>query len=158
MRINFPYLPEGRKINFIPSNSFLEEAKKISEQFGCIKQPTGAVVVKDGQVIGRGSNAGKKVSVCPRWSSPTGKNYEPCRPICRQDGHAEVMAVRDAQEEGFDTANADLYLYGHWWCCKNCWDTMIAAGIKNVYLLEGASELFNPEFNHDMKNWGRPKN
>jgi hypothetical protein len=36
----------------------------------------------------------------------------------------------------------DLYLWGHWWCCKLCWDKMIEVGIKNVYLMEGVDKLF----------------
>jgi deoxycytidylate deaminase len=34
-------------------------------------------------------------------------------------------------------------MWGHWWCCKPCWDNMIAAGIKNVYVIEGSEILFN---------------
>jgi deoxycytidylate deaminase len=56
--------------------------------------------------------------------------------------HAEPRAVRDARKNCSDINDADLYLWGHWWCCKPCWDAMIGAGIKNVYLLDESIALF----------------
>ena len=46
-------------------------------------------------------------------------------------------------ESGHNTKGADLYLWGHWWCCESCWNVMISAGIRNVYLLENSEILFN---------------
>ncbi|MBI4812108.1 hypothetical protein HY798_01490 [Candidatus Falkowbacteria bacterium] len=156
-KIKYPYLPPGREIKYAPlSNEFMDEAKKISEESICVKQPTAAVVVKKGMVIGRSSIAGVKTNYCPRWSSPTGKNYEFCTEICKKDYHAEESAVKNAKKNGHDTKGADLYLYGHWWCCKPCWDAMIAGGINNVYLLKNSWKLFNPEINKEMKKWGKP--
>lgn len=154
--IKYPYLPPGRNILYVdPNNEFMAQAKKMLDNSGCVKHPTGAVIVKNGRIVGRGANSGVKMDVCPRWGSPTGQNYEKCKNICRQDGHAEVCAIRDA---GKDAQGGDLYLYGHWWCCENCWNEMIRAGIRNVYLLENSWNLFNPEINTEMKNWGKPKN
>jgi hypothetical protein len=34
---------------------------------------------------------------------------------------------------------------------------MIKAGIKNVYLLENSENIFNPEINLEMKDWGKTK-
>jgi deoxycytidylate deaminase len=67
------------------------------------------------------------------------------------------MAIKDVATNGLDCQGADLYLYGHWWCCESCWKAMIAAKIRNVYLLENSENLFNPEINLEMKDWGRPK-
>jgi len=140
-----PYIAPGRKIKYVPiSNKWMQKAKKASEKSGCAKQPTGAVIVKEGKIIGKGTNAGKKVKVCPRVEQgyKTGGGYHLCKKICKQIGHSEVTSILDANKKGNDTIDADLYLYGHWWCCKNCWDNMIKAGIKNVYLLNNAEELF----------------
>jgi len=144
-KVIYPYLPASKEIKFVPKdNFFMQEAKIISQEKGCVKQPTAAVIVKEGRIIGRGTNAGKKVDSCPRAEkgSKTGEDYYFCKEVCFQEGHAEVMAIRNAKENGIDANGADLYLYGHWWCCKDCWDEMIKAGIKNVYLVEKASEKF----------------
>ena len=141
--IPYPYLPKGREIKFVEEdNQYILMAKEISIQSGCIKQPTGSVVVKDGKVIGKGTNAGRKVEKCPRVEkgSKTGEDYYLCKEICLQEGHAEAQAIKNAQG---DTNGADLYLYGHWWCCRDCWEKIIKAGIKNVYLIKGAYEKFN---------------
>lgn len=139
-------MPKGREIKYVPEdNQFILEAKKMAEKSGCTKQATGAVLVKENKIIGRGSNAGRKVSVCPRVlrGSPTGQDYHFCKDECAQEGHSEVTAVRNAKKSGHDTNGADLYLYGHWWCCESCWNTMIEARVKNVYLVEKAEEKFN---------------
>lgn len=156
--ITYPYLPEGRIIFYVGAdNNYMQAAKKLWDIGGCAKQPTAAVVVKDNQIIGRGTNAGIRTLECARWGSPTGTNYGPCKDVCHQEGHAEAMAIKDAKKNGFNPQGADLYLYGHWWCCQGCWEAMISAGIKDVYLLEGSENLFNPEINLEMKDWGKPK-
>lgn len=156
--IKYPYLPEGRTIFYVGAdNSYMQAAKELWDIGGCAKQPTAAVVVKNGQIIGRGTNAGIRTLECARWGSPTGTNYGPCKDVCHQEGHAEAMAIKDTIKNGLNPQGADLYLYGHWWCCQGCWEVMISAGIKDVYLLEGSENLFNPEINLEMKDWGRPK-
>ncbi len=146
MKIKFPYIPKGRTIEYVSEkNKFMLIAKEMAEKSGCTKQPTGAVLVKGGKVIGRGVNAGRRVNVCPRVlrGSKTGEDYHLCKSNCAQEGHSEVTAVRDAKDKKSNITSSDIYLYGHWWCCKNCWDTMIEAGVKNVYLIEKAHEKFN---------------
>lgn len=156
--IKYPYLPEGRTIFYVGAdNRYMQAAKELWDIGGCAKQPTAAVVVKNGQIIGRGTNAGIRTLECARWGSPTGTNYGPCKDVCHQEGHAEAMAIKDAIKTGFNPQGADLYLYGHWWCCQGCWEAMISAGIKDVYLLEGSENLFNPEINLEMKDWGKPE-
>ncbi|MFA6306343.1 MAG: deaminase [Patescibacteria group bacterium] len=144
--IKYPYLPEGKVIQFVAEdNQFMIEAKKMAETTGCSKQPTGAVIVKNGIIIGRGCNAGKKIEVCPRVlnGSKTGEDYHYCKEVCLQTGHSEVTSTNNAKANGQDSKDADLYLYGHWWCCKNCWDTIIKARIKNVYLVKNSYNKFN---------------
>ena len=124
-KIIYPYLPQERKILYVSAdNIFMKAAKAVYDKSSCVKHPTGAVVVKNGKIIGRGSNAGVKVEFCARWGSPTGANYEACHNICKQEGHAEITSIKDAERQGEKTDGADLYLYGHWWCCQTCRATL----------------------------------
>lgn len=159
-KTKLPFLPEGKEILYVGSdNEFMIQAKNACQESGCVKQPTGAVIVKNGKIISTGANAGKVVKECPRWGSPTGENYSPCKDICQQTGHAEANAIKEMMENYSESEyeNADLYLYGHWWCCEKCWKEMEKGKIKNVYLLENSENLFNPEKNPEMKKLGKPK-
>jgi len=144
--IIYPYLPQDREILFVSlENPWMLEAKKMAdEKFGCSWWPTGAVVVKNNQIIGRGANSGTFQPLCPRVSHncPTGEGYHFCHELCAQEGHSEVTSINDALNAGFDPTGADIYLFGHWWCCENCWKHMIQNAIKNVFLLENANEIF----------------
>lgn len=146
--IKYPYLPEGREYLYVDeTNPFMQAAKQATLSHGCRKHATGAVAVKDGKIVSTGSNAGIYVKVCPRVYKGygTGQGYRYCTDYCEQSGHAEVMTVRNAEKAGVDLRDADIYLYGHWWACQKCWETMIAAGIRNVYLLRGSEVEFNDQ-------------
>lgn len=149
--IKYPYIAPGRVIKFVPiSNKWMQEAKKMADsETRCSWWPTGAVVVKNGKIIGRGSNPGEITIPCPRWvkKCPTGTGYELCNNVCKRIGygHSEVTSIEDAEKNHQDTRGADFYLYGHWWCCEPCWNKMINAGIKNVYLLKNAHKIFTHE-------------
>ena len=144
--IPYPYLPEGRTIKYTTlSNPWMQAAKQMCDQYGaCSWWPTGAVLIKNNLIIGRGANSGTFYPVCPRVEKkcPSGTGYELCQDICKQDAHAEITCPNDAVAAGNDTTNADIYLFGHWWCCKPCWDHMIKHGIRDVYLLENAYQIF----------------
>lgn len=149
--IEYPYIAPGRTIKFVSlNNPFMIEARKMADNFsGCSWWPTGSVVVKEGRVIGRATNPSAIVVPCPRWQKkcPTGTGYDLCNSVCGRIGygHSEYAATEDANNNGYDINGADLYLFGHWWCCKKCWDKMIEFGINNVYLLENANKIFAPE-------------
>jgi deoxycytidylate deaminase len=143
--MEYPYLPKGRTLILIKSeNRFMCEATKLLESSGCRKQPTAAVVVIKGRIVGKGSNAGKLVDVCPRVVANclTGTGYEFCKSVCEQVGHAEVVAIKDALSRGEDLRGASLYLDGHWWACKSCWDEILKAGISRVYVRRDSVELY----------------
>lgn len=148
--IEYPYLPEGRKVFYVPlSNQYMTEAKEYSRSHSLDKvMPTASVIVKDGKIIGRGANGSTyhETHECERIKQkiPTGQGYELCEG-CHPKNHSEPKAVRNAKDLGNDTNGADLYLWGHWWCCEPCWNAIISAGIKNVYLLENSEVLFNKE-------------
>ncbi len=156
MNNHYPYLPEGREFKYISiSDPFMAETQKVTlTQSTDQNHPTSALIVKDGKIIGTGANQSAlknkklidlhKNGLCVRriLKIPSGKKYWLCPGCSSCRYHSETRAVLDAWKKGFDTKGADLYHYGHWWCCKPCWNSMIKAGIKDVYLVDNAEELF----------------
>jgi len=144
-----------------PNHSFMLKALENACYSKCGAGQTGAVIVKNNKIIVCGYHATtRKPAPCPRVEKnlPTGVGYELC-PHCSYDFHAEADAIRNAKNKKIDIAGADLYLWGHWWACIPCWQKMISAGIKNVYLAKGAKELFkqrdvlkNQAWYHKFKN------
>ncbi|MFA6160532.1 MAG: deaminase [Parcubacteria group bacterium] len=157
-KVKYPYLPEGKTILYVSEdNLFMMEAMRIRNTQSTDKwHPTGAVIVKDGKILGGGANqSGFKNphlieahanGWCVRkwFKAKSGTKYWLCPGCSTNKKHAENMAVRDAVKKtsAKEVIGADLYLYGHWWCCKECWDGMIGAGIKNVYLVQDAWNIF----------------
>ncbi|HVT75124.1 MAG TPA: hypothetical protein VHD69_01745 [Candidatus Paceibacterota bacterium] len=153
-----PYLPEGRNIFIVPATDrFMLEAKRVRDTESTdLNHSTGAVAVKDGVIVGEAANqAGFKTPKlielhrrgwCVRriLKVKSGTRYWLCPGCSTHQDHAESGAVRDAVTRGGPDAarGADLYLYGHYWCCKPCWDNMIKGGIANVYVVDGADALF----------------
>ena len=139
----------GRTILYVPvSNIFMARAKAVCLTSTEKGHQTGAVIAFQGKILGEAPNKG---SVTSQWAInfhkkfcfrkmlgiPSGQKYWICWWGCAQPkNHAEPSAIRDAQKEGYSVEGADLYLYGHWWCCRDCWNAMDKAGIKNVYLCE----------------------
>ena len=95
----------------------MQAALALARQAGALGEvPVGAVVVKDGEIVGRGFN----------------------HPIGRHDptAHAEVMALRDAAARSHDvrgaTAVVTLEPCSHHGRTPPCCDALIAAGIARV--------------------------
>ncbi len=154
-KIEVPYIPEGRSILYMPmTNKYMIEAKEYAKENSLDKEmPNTSLIVKNEKVIGRGANGSTyhETHECERVKQhiPTGEGYELCEG-CHPRNHGEARAIKDALDHGFDIKEADLYLWGHWWCCKPCWNTMISAGIKNVYLLENSEVLFNKKDSNNV--------
>jgi deoxycytidylate deaminase len=152
--ISYPYLPDGRTIEYVPEgNEFMEAAKRQAIDRSLDKAlKTGAVVVAvvDGAetVIGEGANgsAYHETHECERvkQNMPSGQGYELCEG-CHPKNHAEPSAIENAKENGYEDklSGSSLYLWGHWWCCEPCWTAMIEAGVEHVYLLEGSEWMFD---------------
>jgi len=146
--ITYPYIPEGRSFIYVgEENPFMQEAKRHAVSYSkdhTVK--TGSVVVVDGEIVGKGANGSDWHDTHPcervRLGIPTGERYDLCEG-CHSKNHSEVRAVADAASRIKDLNTADLYLWGHWWACKPCWDAIEEANIRNVYLLEGSERLFN---------------
>lgn len=130
-------------------NPFMQEAVRAREECaGDSIWPIGAVLVREGQVVARAGNGFNQKSdrrhICQRIVNecPSGTGYELCH-LHDAEGHAEQMLIKVAREHGIETIGADVYLYGHWWCCEPCWKAMIDAGVCYVYLLENAEVEFS---------------
>jgi deoxycytidylate deaminase len=146
--IAYPYLPNGRTIQYVEAdNPFMLAAQRYTLANSLDKSvPTGSVIVKDGVIIGSGANGSSyhESNICERvrQNIPTGQGYDLCEG-CHPKNHSEAKAVDAAISQGHDTHGADLYLWGHWWCCEPCWGRMLEAGIQNVYLQTDSHVQFN---------------
>ena len=93
--------------------AFMYEALRLAEQAALAGEvPVGAVVVKDGRIIGRGSNA----------------------PISRHDptAHAEISALRDAAQHLGNYRLVDCELFVTLEPCAMCVGAMFHARISRV--------------------------
>jgi deoxycytidylate deaminase len=62
----------------------------------------------------------------------SGEGFELC-PGCSTDFHAEANLIKSVSEK-FLLDGAEVYMYGHFWCCESCWYKMEKAGITKVNL------------------------
>jgi len=148
--VNYPFMPEDGEIIYVAAdNRFMQEAKEFAREHSLDKtMPNASFVVKNGEIIGRGANGSTYHDEhgCERvrLHIPTGQGYELCEG-CHPKNHGEPKAIADAVKHHKDTHGAELYLWGHWWCCEPCWNAMQEAGIHKVYLLENSEILFNKD-------------
>jgi deoxycytidylate deaminase len=156
--IKYPYLPEGRTILYVAEdNKNMLAAKEFALKYSTDKQvSTGAVVVADsGEILASAANqtpiknkflldTHKNWCIRKFFKIPSGQKYWLCPGCASHKNHGEYRAVVALQKKfpNQTHVNCDLYLYGHWWCCKPCWDKMIEVGIRNVYLMQGVEKLF----------------
>jgi deoxycytidylate deaminase len=146
--IEYPYLPQGRSFTYVPETDLFMQAAKEHALSHSLDDAvkTGSVVVVDGEIVGRGANGSDfhKHNECERVKQkvPTGEGYELCEG-CHPKNHSERKAIEDALTHVGTLQGADLYLWGHWWACKPCWDVIEASDIARIYLTEGSERLFN---------------
>lgn len=149
-KITYPYIPAGKLIAYVPvTDPYMQAAKTHAMKFSKdAVMPTGSVVVKSGEIVGRGANgsAYHETHECERIKRgvPTGQGYELCEG-CHPKNHSEPKAINDALTKVTNLRDAALYLWGHWWCCEPCWNAITSAGIDRVFLLENSEDLFNKE-------------
>jgi deoxycytidylate deaminase len=161
--------------NFIEDNNeYIEAARKAAIDLSLTSVfPIGMVAEKNGQIIARSGNGngyhennlnapGHKKGCIRRYLNDereakglekfkSGEGFELC-PGCHTDNHAEANLIRESKKNNtYDSLNgANVYMYGHFWCCKDCWQKMIGAGIKNVFLPKMADSFRDKEF---VKKW-----
>ena len=117
-------------------NKYMQIAKNLAENnlFTNVGGPFGACVVKDGKIIGKGSNH-------------VLSNNDPT-------AHAEIMAIRDACKNinSYDLSNCELYTSCY--PCPMCLSAIIWANIKTVYYgntKEDAADIgFRDDFIYDF--------
>ncbi|MFH0928486.1 MAG: hypothetical protein V1821_03365 [bacterium] len=150
--VKYPYLPEGREFKFVPlTHPMMQEAIKAQKELaGDPLWPIGTVLTRDNRVLARAGNGFNRGSqgkhICPRivQECKSGEGYDLCA-LHAPEGHAERMIREEARRLGIPTEGADLYFFGHWWFCEPCWQEVIAAGIRDTILPEGADRLFSKE-------------
>ncbi len=146
---------KGQELGYVSiSNKYMKEAFLYAKEHSLDKQvPTGSVLVSNDEIIGKGANGSDYHDhhVCERvrLNVPTGQGYELCEG-CHYKNHSEVRAIEDAKKNGFNTQNSELYLWGHWWCCRWCREAMDKAGVKKVFLLKNAHKLFNKNYKNNI--------
>ena len=102
----------------------------------CKKQTVKAVLITMSGDVAYGSNSIRNVvNKCPRVVKKykTGEGYHLCKEVCNQNEHAEIMAIRDAKEKGYNLFNSKIYIVGHTYFCDNCTNEMIKNQISGVY-------------------------
>jgi dCMP deaminase len=138
----------------------MKEAKLWSTKSKCLSRKIGAVLVKDGHVIGTGYNGPPKSIPHCEWRDDSGNYVEtvdkygnwldkepvyecPRRRMGYGSGegmeycpavHAEINPIMQAARFGISTIGSTLYCY----CktpCSNCAKEIVQAGIKRVVCL-----------------------
>lgn len=109
-------------------NKYMKIAKGLSSENLVTNSggPFGAVVVKNGEIIGKGSNH-------------VLKNNDPT-------AHAEIMAIRDACKNINSYDLSDCELYTSCYPCPMCLSAIIWSNIKKVYYGNTASDASNIGF------------
>ena len=112
-------------------NKYMKIAKELSEEnlITNVGGPFGACIIKDGQIIGKGSNH-------------VLKNNDPT-------AHAEIMAIRDACKNINTYDLSDCELYTSCYPCPMCLSAIIWANIKKVYFGNTKEDAANIGFRDD---------
>jgi len=164
--IKYPYLPKERTILYVPENNkYILAAKEFALKHSLDRQvSTGTVIVgEDGEILVSAANqtpiknkflldTHKNWCIRKLFTIPSGQKYWLCPGCASHKNHGEYQAVMALQKKFPQkiNTNLDLYLWGHWWCCKSCWDKMIKIGINKVFLLKGSEVLFNINNNRNI--------
>ena len=112
-------------------NTYMKIAKELSDDNlkTNVGGPFGACIVKNGEIIGKGSNH-------------VLKNNDPT-------AHAEVMAIRDACKNINSYDLSDCELYTSCYPCPMCLSAIIWSNIKNVYYGNTKEDAANIGFRDD---------
>lgn len=112
-------------------NKYMKIAKDLSDENlkTNVGGPFGACIVKDGQIVGRGSNH-------------VLSNNDPT-------AHAEIMAIRDACSNIDSYDLSDCELYTSCYPCPMCLSAIIWSNIKKVYYGNTKKDAANIGFRDD---------
>jgi len=92
----------------------------------CAKRHVVAIIEKDEKYYVGSDWCHNPQKKCPRLP---GEDYSKCKTVCKQDGHAEIEAIKAAKGRA---RGGVMYLIGHDHCCEPCLVAMGKAGIKKI--------------------------
>lgn len=112
---------------------YMKEAHIQKDNSMCIRTKVGAILVKDGAIIGQGyNNVTGGVEDCVKMGCirekmhiPHGERREVCRAIC-----AEQVALTEAARNGISTDGATIYVTTY--PCYICAKMLVSAGINEI--------------------------
>ena len=103
----------------------------------CAKRHVWCEIEAHGRIFYGDNSCENAQAVCPR---EPGEGYEKCVTICRQRGHAEMMALEEARASGVDLRHSRAIVGGHYYVCEGCARALRDAGVAKITILEkGAS-------------------
>lgn len=92
----------------------------------CAKRQVKAVLVGySGRTYTGTNDCANPQDVCPR---EPGEDYEKCRSVCGQVGHAEIDALLQAGPD----ARGGIMRVDHTYACDECIEAMKAAGVARL--------------------------
>ncbi len=107
----------------------IEESKNAN----CVKGKVGAIIVLNGEILGKGNNSVPRgcipctIDTCLRkkYNLQSGERQELCRVV-----HAEQNAILNSLMKGYDLSNSSIYVTKS--PCMICAKLIINVGIKKV--------------------------
>ena len=112
---------------------YMKQAHIQKDKSTCIRAKVGAVIVKDGAIIGQGYNnvvggiedCVKKGCIRDEMHIPHGQRREVCRAIC-----AEQLALTEAARNGVNTDGSTIYVTT--FPCFICAKLLVSGGISEI--------------------------
>lgn len=93
----------------------------------CAKKIVKCVIVtKDFEIFEGENDCANPQPTCPRVGN---EDYLKCRIICKQSGHAEIMALQAA---GDKAKGAEAHVEGIDNVCKSCQEALFEAGVESI--------------------------
>lgn len=97
----------------------------------CAKKVVSCKIIKNNLVVYGWNSCKNPQEVCPRQD---GEDYEKCKSICGQEGHAEINAINSAKEIGLNLNGAIAEISGIDWVCKDCFRQLKNHGLKQIII------------------------
>lgn len=112
---------------------YMDMAYEQAEKSTCLRAKVGAVLVKDGLVVGQGyNNVTGGVKDCTEvgcirdiMNIPHGQRREVCRAIC-----AEQLAISEAARNGVSLDGSTAYITTY--PCHICSKLLVSSGVKEI--------------------------
>lgn len=149
---------------------YLNIAKEVAERSTCCSMKSGAIIVKNDQIVATGYNGAPRKTLdclergnCIRREKkiPSGQRYELCRSV-----HAEQNAIINSARAGVSLLEGDMYLYGmrifngtsepiDIFPCFICKKMIINSGLKRVICITKEGEPKMYEVEDWIEEWSR---